>query len=436
MRRAALGTALALVLTACIDRGGTDTTAPESTTPATAAPAATAPPGACSGGDGALPAPASGVTVAIGDFDGDGLGDEFRVYEASPGVWHARVDLAYGYAADVVIEDAFGVSPYPVGAFDVDVDGQDETFLVVGSGAAAVENLGLYTFAGCNLSRVITQPGGDAAVFPVGISGAGSILTGLKCFPGDSSGDLAVYTATSTDLTTYDWQTDRFELIGRELVLVDVETATLTSPSPESARAAGFTCGELSLAAPPETTTLPALPIVVGPRGLGIVEFGDDADDVVDRLNGFLGTPDTDTGWIEEELCRGRVRFVRWSSLEISFTDGETFWSEEGRRHFAAYLHSLDFTAEPLELRTAEGIGIGASVEELLAVYGPQLQITDETIYELPIFIISREGDLYEIVHGRLVWEEDAMILWGMLSGTDPFDTVRSIRAGVELCEI
>jgi hypothetical protein len=180
------------------------------------------------------------VTRATGDFDGDGARDDLVVYGGqSPTPWHARVVLAYGYAADIPIgNDVVGRA---LGGFDID-GGEDEAFVVVGAGAATTL-VSILTMRDCDLA-VVQMPGGFDAVFPVGATvGAQS---GLECFPGDG---IAGYEQTTSDGTTYEWQMRRFGLSGVDLVLRATEERTLQSPADDDVifRVGTFECGPLDL---------------------------------------------------------------------------------------------------------------------------------------------------------------------------------------------
>jgi hypothetical protein len=109
-------------------------------------------------------------------------------------------------------------------------------------------------------------------------------------------------------------------------------------------------------------------------QGLGDALFGADADSVVDYVGTILGTPTSDSGWVDPlaigAACPGtQVRFVDWNDLALFFTDESP--AASGLRHFAAYTYGPAFapTINPFGLVTDNGVGVGASVEFLRASY-------------------------------------------------------------------
>jgi serine/threonine protein kinase len=154
----------------------------------------------------------------------------------------------------------------------------------------------------------------------------------------------------------------------------DPEHFTIYSMKEEGGRAKALSPGEepalcigCRLAAYPEPITLQA-------EGLGIANFGDDADQVIRSVNSLLGNPDDDGGWqpAGDFGLTGptgvRVRRVAWSKLRLTFAD------YQGGHEFVAW-HSTD----PL-FATPEGIGIGSSVASLKANY-PKATFWDDRGY-------------------------------------------------------
>ncbi len=165
------------------------------------------------------------------------------------------------------------------------------------------------------------------------------------------------------------------------------------------------------------TTTTPSESVLtMRPDGLGDVLFGDDSEQAIAALAAVLGPPADDTGWITDaETCIGsEVRFVTWGSLRAFFSDGPSDWAPAGVRHFASYDQSPSIGSPLLELRTAEGVGIGSPVGDVRAIYGDDAVITGD-----PLF-----GDLFQVI------TPGAGFLWGILTGPNPTDTVASISGG------
>ena len=124
--------------------------------------------------------------------------------------------------------------------------------------------------------------------------------------------------------------------------------------------------------------------VVLGAGGLGIVQFGDEPDDVIDQLTQEFGPPDQDTGYTPAfsvfGTCPGEeVRGVGWGSLLVLFSDGDTGFGSEGTFHFFSYRDQLfDIEGRPVEslgLTTAKGVGLGSTVKDLRSAYGGDLTI-------------------------------------------------------------
>lgn len=133
-----------------------------------------------------------------------------------------------------------------------------------------------------------------------------------------------------------------------------------------------------SVPTPPPGSVTPDQQIVLGRDGIGLGRFCDDADTVIAAVTGVLGEPSDDTGWSDPlavSSCAGtEVRRVTWGSLDLYFGDTSRF--AEGVRHFFGYVYgnrdSLEVT--PQGLATPEGIGVGSTVQYLLANY-PDAQV-------------------------------------------------------------
>ena len=129
-----------------------------------------------------------------------------------------------------------------VGGHDVDLDGDDEIFAVVGSGASAFI-VGIYTVLDCDVSPLAID-GVAAAQFAVGASAANQ--SGLQCLDG---GGVAVYSQSTSDGVTYDQQIDEYGVEDGVMTLEGSVALVLTSPLDDGQIfiAAEFACGALSL---------------------------------------------------------------------------------------------------------------------------------------------------------------------------------------------
>jgi hypothetical protein len=149
------------------------------------------------------------------------------------------------------------------------------------------------------------------------------------------------------------------------------------------------------------TTTIPSVTTTVDPivdalvlsdRGVGSAEFGSDADGVIAFLGSVLGSPTSDTGWIDPlELgaCPGtEVRQVSWGALTASFGDASSV--RQGRRHFVSYAYGTDgeVGAFPVGLRTAEGITVGSRVVDVVTAY-PDAVLFPEDEFTAPLFFVN-----------------------------------------------
>lgn len=165
------------------------------------------------------------------------------------------------------------------------------------------------------------------------------------------------------------------------------------------------------------TTTIPAEDLLVlHPDGLGGWDFGTDAEIVATALADLLGSPDDDTGWVDQReqygICLGdEVRFVRWGRLQVFFTDGPSDWAPGGFRHVAAYTVGTFWDGEPDDLSTEDGVRLGTPVGDVRARYGSE-SVFDDPVYG-PVFTYDPDGP---------------GLLWGSLTGLEGDDVVETIN--------
>lgn len=141
----------------------------------------------------------------------------------------------------------------------------------------------------------------------------------------------------------------------------DVETTT-TAPAP------------VTESTPVETAPPPVGgEFVLGADGLGAVPFGADPEQTIAFVTSIIGAPTMDTGWLDPfEIgpCGGdRIRQVSWNQLQLEFGDVSNV--TEGQDHFYSFFYGVEgsSTPQPPGLKTAEKIGAGSSVAELIAAY-------------------------------------------------------------------
>ncbi len=123
--------------------------------------------------------------------------------------------------------------------------------------------------------------------------------------------------------------------------------------------------------------------------------FGTEAGEAVTTITAVLGEPDEDSGWIPSFSgfgnCPGeQVRGLRWATMWLLMTDGDTEWRSDESPHFFAYLNSVFYgDGQSLGLVTDEGIGLGDPVTTLESAYGAEVLITFDELIEGFIFNIE-----------------------------------------------
>lgn len=208
------------------------------------------------------------------------------------------------------------------------------------------------------------------------------LLTASACSDGDSSASVPTSTTSGSDTVP---------------TSEGVSTSTTGSD-------ATSTTASTSTSVPVTTTTVPVLDeLQLSAEGLGTALFGAEAESVVEYVDALLGSPSTDSGWIDPFAiglaCPGsEVRFVEWGGLRLFFSDQSAAASSV--RHFASYTYEATFGGSvAYRLVTAEGIGLGATVRQLRDAYpGGALSTGDDLI-----------GPRYEISAGFTAFVTEAV---------------------------
>lgn len=211
----------------------------------------------------------------------------------------------------------------------------------------------------------------------------------------------------------------------------DAAASTTTEPSPSTTAPSTTTSTDATTTTTTEVTTTTSEPastttsteppervLVLRPDGIDGAYFGDDASQVLDALTTVLGSPDSDTGWVDQMAnygtCLGdTVRFVQWGSLRVFFTDGPSDWAPAGVRHLASYTQSGALSDHVLDLVTSDGLSLGSPVGDIRALYGDDA-VVDDPAYG-PLFVYDPPGFGYQ---------------WGEVTGTAAEDTILSIVGG------
>ena len=215
----------------------------------------------CGAGGGSLPAGATDLTTASGYFDGT-RGGKLQVYKDA-GQWWIRLESTRGggvFGGTRPLPTPLAQAARALGGHDIDGDGIEEAFVVIGQGAAS-ETVGIYTLwqpfgspalgFSCGVSPVTyaAAPTFDAA-FPIGATVL--VQSGLEC---RGNHTLREYVQDSPDGINYNQQ--RIDYVydagfadtGPLLTQIRDTMVLLSRPGNNSLinRAGDFTCGNLNL---------------------------------------------------------------------------------------------------------------------------------------------------------------------------------------------
>ena len=180
--------------------------------------------------------------------------------------------------------------------------------------------------------------------------------------------------ATSAPTTGLSLDVTQTTLLG-EVPLSDRPPASLvTTPQGVAARtgdsAATTETGRLGAAAVPNPAG-----VVLDGDGLGIVSFGAPVEPALGTLIEALGQPVTDTGWIDPFSIYGdcpgsRLRVVEWPGVLAFFGDPEDRYlhRDPSGEHFMSWRLGT-FGPDPYMLRTAAGIGVGSTRDQVATAY-------------------------------------------------------------------
>ena len=166
----------------------------------------------------------------------------------------------------------------------------------------------------------------------------------------------------------------------------------------------------------PSTTTTPRPDgLVLLADGLGPLEFGASPESAIEFLSAALGTPMADSGWTDSfsvyGTCPGsEVRGVEWPGFLALFGDADDDYSDGGR-HFMAWTVGW-FGPDPFGMKTEDGIGIGATRDEVASTYLSATFFPADELFPPSVQILTSRGTL------QGYFGEDDAILSSVSAGT------------------
>lgn len=143
--------------------------------------------------------------------------------------------------------------------------------------------------------------------------------------------------------------------------------------------------------------------VVLAGDGLGLVSFGAGVPAALDVLTDALGQPVADSGWIDTFSIYGdcpgsRLRVVEWPGVLAMFGDPEDGYQHRDAddEHFMTWRLGT-FGPDPYMLRTAEGIGVGATRAEIAEAYAAATFRPATATEALTVLLATRGGRLVGI---------------------------------------
>lgn len=192
--------------------------------------------------------------------------------------------------------------------------------------------------------------------------------------------------------------------------------------------------------APPTTvaaTTTTAAPVVttttlsetyfyleLRPDGLGEANFGEDEADTISYVTEVLGSPASDSGWVDAFANFGvcpstTARVVSWTTpgkFDLYFFEGGTTFADDGVPHFGHYwYHGPDLNA--FGVFTPDGITVGSTVLALTEAYGADLQISESFIPGAYFWRVDTDPAESAALGGWTTGEDDDSMLESIYGG-------------------
>ena len=194
--------------------------------------------------------------------------------------------------------------------------------------------------------------------------------------------------------------------------------ATTTTVEPAAATTTTRAAATTTTAAGVTTTLPPDAPaeelIVLRGDGLGVADFGDDAEMVVATISELLGPPIIDDGWEDalDNACGGTVvRFPQWDGIFVILTDTATEYAAAGTRHFGFWGTFDDVLSTPSGLSP-----FASKVSDLLDITDGQV----DPVYD----------DLFDIYFIDVASGAEAGIQFEVEDPEDPEDPILGMSAG------
>lgn len=188
-------------------------------------------------------------------------------------------------------------------------------------------------------------------------------------------------------------------------------TTTTTIPPPTTTTATTTTTEATAT-----TPTVGPRPVTLSSDGLGLVSFGDRADDVLAILEEALGPPDilldseeaiiaSDDSYFYGGPDMSEVLAIwRPIGLFVAFSK-YPFYRQDGALHFSGWATTpADQDAAPLT--TEAGIGVGSTFDEIRNAFGDRLVMNDDVCG--PVAYLIPQGEDNRALRIGLVFEEGA----------------------------
>jgi hypothetical protein len=201
----------------------------------------------------------------------------------------------------------------------------------------------------------------------------------------------------------------------RRAAVVGLSAVLLTAACSKDKKASTTTTAAPTTTTSEPTTTTTALTkdaIVLGADGLGpALPFGTNAARTINLLIQALGPAEKNTALPVGQAC-GATRRLQWANFQVLVNEVGAS-SGAGKPGFAGWYLGSPGSPNTLPFHTDKGIGIGATVAQMKAAYGPDL--TTSRGEQGPAFFISTPSGLQ--ISGQLTVLGDTGKITNMQGG-------------------